>query len=620
MSADSPASGLDAALAQARRIHRVCELFESRFRDGKQPRIEDFLAICCSEDRQSLFHELLALEIELRRERGETLLPSDYHPRFAEFHGAIEVIFAELDLAPANVPPMVGGSSSTPTQAVAGVPSNVAAGDRPGTAKVPDEATGSRPIPPGQERVGDYVLLEEIARGGMGIVYKAQHTSLKRIVALKMILAGSTASPAERARFRREAELAANLDHPNIVPIYEVRDHDGVLFFSMKLVEGGNLARNHAHYAHNPQAIARLMATLARAVDYAHGKGFIHCDLKPSNILIDQQQLPQITDFGLARRTSEDSSLTASGAVLGTPSYMAPEQASGKRGSIGPTTDVYGLGAILYELLTGRPPFRTSTMMETVVQVLERDPIPPHELAGDVPRDLESICLKCLEKMPEDRYPTARALADELERYLQGEVVAATGVVQRLRRWTRREPELVSRAGGLLVVAILTEFNRRMLAPSHSRRLHYQVQGTLLVWAASAFIFQFLWKKGWRTGLLGMLWSMADIAFLTVALYLLNRPESTLFVGYPLLIAGSGLWFRMGLVWFTTVLAIVGYLFLYVGAALDWSKPFPTWANRGDLQYPNIFVACLLLTGFIVARQVKRILALGRYYEHRGGG
>ncbi len=620
MSADSPAAGPDASLAQARRIHKACELFESRFRGDQQPRIEDYLASCRSEDRLSVFRELLALEIELRRERGESPLSAHYHARFADFQSTIDAAFAEPHLAPASEPPTAGWSTSTPTQPVAGVLAGAAAGDSPETAGEPDDAPGSRPIPRGQEHVGDYVLHEEIARGGMGVVYKAQHTALKRVVALKMILSGSTATPAERARFRREAELAANLDHPNIVPIYEVRDQEGVLYFSMKLVDGGSLARNRELFAENPRAIARLVATLARAVEYAHGKGFIHCDLKPSNILIDRQQLPQITDFGLARRTSEDSSLTATGAILGTPSYMAPEQASGNRRSIGPTTDVYGLGAILYELLTGRPPFRTPTMMETVVQVLERDPIPPHELGGGVPRDLESICLKCLEKMPQDRYPTARALAEELERYLQGEVVAATGVFQRLRRWTRREPEVVSRAGGLLVVVVLTEFNRQALALSRSRGLHYQVQGTLLLWAVSAFVFQFLWKKGWRSDLIGMLWSTADIAFLTVAMSLLNRPESTLLVGYPLMIAASGLWFRMGLVWFTTVLAIVGYLFLYIGAALDWSKPFPTWADRGDLQYPNIFIACLLLTGFIVARQVKRILALGRYYEHRECG
>ena len=290
---------------------------------------------------------------------------------------------------------------------------------------------------------------------------------------------------------------------------------------------------------------------------------------------------------------------------------MAPEQAAGHRRSIGPGTDVYGLGAILYELLTGRPPFRTPTMMETVVQVLERDPVPPRELARGLPHELETICLKCLEKMPEDRYPSAQALADDLERFLQGDPVEATGIFQSLRRWTRREPEVVSRLGGLAVVAVITEFNHWVFSPNANHGIHYQVQGTLLLWAVSAFVFQFLWRRGWRSDLIRMLWSSADLIFLTIALKLLNRPESTLLVGYPLMIAASGLWFRVGLVWFTTALAIVGYLVIYCGAAFDWSQPFPTWAKRDDLQYPNIFIACLLLTGFVVARQVKRILALG---------
>jgi serine/threonine-protein kinase len=450
----------------------------------------------------------------------------------------------------------------------------------------------------------------------MGIVYKARHEALKRLVALKMILAGSMASTAERARFRREAELAANLDHPNIVPIYEVRDSDGVLFFCMKLVDGGNLAEQRPKFRNNPLATARLIATLARALHYAHGKGFMHCDLKPSNILIDRDGQPQITDFGLARRTAENSSLTATGAILGTPSYMAPEQASGQRQSIGPATDVYGLGAILYELLTDRPPFRSPTMMETVVQVLERDPVPPHELAQGLPRELETICLKCLEKMPDDRYPTAQALADDLERFLQGDVVEATGVFQRLRRWTRREPEVVSRIGGLALMSLLTEFNHQMFSPGRNHTVHYKVQGTLFCWAISALFFQFLWRRGWRSDRLRMIWSSADLVFLTLALQLLEGLESTLLVGYPLMIAASGLWFRVSLVWFTTGLAIFCYLILYAETAIDWSMPFPTWL-RDDLSYANVYIAGLVLTGFVVARQVKRILALGRYYENR---
>jgi serine/threonine-protein kinase len=387
----------------------------------------------------------------------------------------------------------------------------------------------------------------------------------------------------------------------------------------MKLVDGGNLAAQRSAYARNPRAAARLIATLARALHYAHGKGFFHCDLKPSNILIDRELQPQITDFGLARRAAEDSSLTMTGVILGTPSYMAPEQAAGHRRLIGAATDVYGLGAILYELLSGRPPFQTESMMETVVQVLERDPAPPHTFVPEVPRELETICMKCLEKMQEDRYPSAQALAEDLERFLQGDVVEATGVFQGLRRWTRREPEVVSRLGGLTIVAVLTEFNHRVLSPSADHSVHYKVQLTLILWAVSALAFQLLWRKGWSSDLLRMLWSSTDLFFLTRALWILNRVESTLLVGYPLLIAASGLWFRINLVWFTTAMAIAGYLFLYLNSAIDWTKPFPGWIGH-DLQYPNIYIAGLLLTGFVVARQLKRTLALGRYYENRRGG
>jgi serine/threonine-protein kinase len=593
------------SLAQARRVHQACEQFESRWREGRAVGLDEILASACPGDRMALFQELIGLEIELRREAGESPVPADYHGRFPEYGPLIDAAFLDPEAERAALDPTaVWNSRNLPGQPDAARPDPGGPGE--------DAPAG------GGERLGDYVLIEEIARGGMGVVYKGRHLALKRIVAIKMILSGAMATPAERARFRRETEAAANLDHPNIVPIYEVRDENGMLYFSMKLIDGGNLTERADEFRHNPRATARLVACLARAVEFAHGRGFIHCDLKPSNILIDRAGQPQITDFGLARRASGESSLTASGAILGTPSYMAPEQASGQRGAVGRATDVYGLGAILYELLAGRPPFRTGTMMETVVQVLERDPVPPREYDAELPRELETICLKCLEKLPEDRYSTAQELAEDLDRFLQGEAVEATGTFQRLRRWTRREPEVVSRVGGLAIVAICTQLNHWFFSTQPDVRVHYRVQGTLLLWALSALCFQFLWRKGWRTDRVRMLWSMADIVCLTMVLKLLNRLESTLLVGYPLLIAASGLWFRVNLVWFTTALAIVGYLFLYAGNAIDWHTRPPTW-TKADLQYPNIYVAALLITGFVVVRQVKRILALGQYYEKRQG-
>jgi serine/threonine protein kinase len=271
---------------------------------------------------------------------------------------------------------------------------------------------------------GDYELLGEVARGGMGVVYKARQLSLNRIVALKMILAGRLASNDDLLRFSMEAEAAAALQHPNIVQIHEVGELEGQHFFSMQFIEGSTLAHRLAQGPLPGRDAARYVRQIARAVHYAHQHGILHRDLKPSNIMLDADDEPHVTDFGLAKRLG-DTGQTRTGSVLGTPSYMAPEQAGGRIKDLGPWTDVYSLGAVLYELLTGRPPFRAETATDTLMQVLENEPAPPRLLNSRVDPDLETITLKCLEKLPAHRYPTAEALAEDLQRYLNGDPIQA---------------------------------------------------------------------------------------------------------------------------------------------------------------------------------------------------
>ncbi len=362
----------------------------------------------------------------------------------------------------------------------------------------PDVDDGPPPAPAvPAERLGPYELLDVLGRGGMGVVFRARDTRLNRLVALKLILTGRLASDAEVKRFRTEAEAAAQLEHPNIVPIYEVGETEGRHFFVMKLVEGGTLSQRIADGREGRServslsVAANLVARVARAVHHAHQRGILHRDLKPGNILIEPDGSPVVSDFGLARRLQDDSQLTLSATVLGSPAYMAPEQARGRAGEVTTSADIYSLGAVLYELLADRPPFVGSTPLDTLQRALEQEPIPPtqarpkssHRPGARIrraERDLEIICLKCLEKNPARRYASAAALADDLESWARGEPILArsSGRAERLWKWARRHPAgaalAVVSAVGLGGFLILQRANEDRLTEERNRARHQE--------------------------------------------------------------------------------------------------------------------------------------------------
>jgi len=417
-------------------------------------------------------------------------------------------------------------------------------------------------------RFAGYELLEEVGRGGMGVVYKARQLQPSRTVALKMIRSGMFASVADIERFHTEAEATANLEHDGVVPIYEMGEHDGEHYFSMKFIEGQSLAKRLEAGDLPRREALELLKAVCDAIAHAHEQGIVHRDVKPSNILLDSRGRPWVTDFGLAKYLERDSTLTTAGDVMGTPGYMSPEQAGGHAGSVTTASDVYSLGAILYQVLTGRPPiqmdeFDRANLLDALRQVQEADIAPPRSINRRIPRDLETICMKCLEKDPPGRYPTASELADDLGRYLEDEPILArpVSVPRKVLRWARRQPGLATTWAAIAVYYLYHLVSYHLLQlPDVTDRLHYVSTGVVATWCIGAWFFQRLLDRSGGKARYLFLWVTMEFVLITLLLFPANGPQSALALLYHVLVAGAVLRLRTDLVGYATVLALVGYL------------------------------------------------------------
>ena len=540
-----------------------------------------------------------------------------HHAELAKFLGCLDALDS---LAIPQNPGFSKGSGFSNTEPLVDLPLSEQptiveqSGNQPHTV---DERS-SRDSPAGgfPQEFGKYRLEAEVGRGGMGVVYRARQTDLDRVVAVKMILSSRLASRDDVRRFYAEAKAAAAVKHPNIVGIHEVGQVHGQHYFAMDYVDGQSLAQLRRCSPLPCDKAAECVALIAKAVHFLHEHNIVHRDLKPSNILIDEDGTPYVTDFGLAKVFSGDSAHTQTGTIVGTPSYMSPEQAAGRSADISPKSDVYSLGAILYELLCGRPPYREKTPLDTLVQVLEGEPTILTRVNPAVPRELELICLRCLEKDPKDRYLSAAELADDLERYLRNEPIEAQppGVFHAVRRWVRREPALVSHVAALGAAAVIVQAAYLYDRTLNKFGYHLQVMSILGTWAIVSFLFQRLMHREAWADVARFAWAAADAAALTLLLSTIcsHAPQDPLslgplLIGYPLLVAASGMFFRVRLVWFMTTACLISYAVLLIFHEEQRNPP----------HYPMIFAAVLGVLGVIVAYQVYRVRVLSRYFDRQ---
>lgn len=450
-----------------------------------------------------------------------------------------------------------------------------------------------------------YQLLGELGRGGMGVVFRARQLSPERIVAVKMILAGQFASPQEIQRFRAEAEAAANISHAGIVPIYEVGHHQGRHYFSMGYIQGKSLADVICEGDQAPEQIAALALGVAEAMTHAHAAGIVHRDLKPSNILIDAEGKPRVTDFGLAKRLNIDSDMTYSGQILGSPGYMAPEQAAGRNEQVSEATDIYGLGAIMYALLTGRPPFEAGNLFDAIDQICSSNPISPRNRNRQCPLALETICLKCLHKTPGARYGSMKDLADDLRAFLRHEPIRARplNVGERIVYWARRKPGLASTwAAVALFFGYHLVSSYVMLEPVSAQPWFRGASlGFVVAFAGGGWFFQRIYEKPSTRTFAIYSWMTWNFLLLTGLLFLTSGAASALSLIYLLLIAASATLYEKGLVGYTMTLATAGYG-LHVVSGMTF-RP----AAAVDFHQAACFLLSILVLGMIQYFVVRRI-------------
>ncbi|HBE69230.1 MAG TPA: serine/threonine protein kinase [Planctomycetaceae bacterium] len=473
--------------------------------------------------------------------------------------------------------------------------------DTPGT---PDKPASSHVQPP--RELGDYEILEEIDRGGMGVVYKARHKELGRVVALKLIRSGELASEEEIQRFRSEAEAAAALTHPGIVPIYEVGMLDGLVYYTMAYINGQSLAEMVDAGPLDPKEAARIVQKLCVAVEHAHQAGVFHRDIKPANVLVDKSGQPILIDFGLAKMAHQDNGLTTTGQLLGTPAYMAPEHASGRSTEVTPMSDVYSLGALLHFLCAGQPPFTGPTPFDVLLQVLDRAPVPPSKLNRRVSYELDYVCQRGLEKDPKDRYDNAAQMAGDLSRILAGKPVDCPTLSpwSRFESWWRREPILVVHLIGIGIttsIVAISQWVRGGVTDEFVLRIIL-----LLTWILASFALQYGVVRERLRDAACLTWATVDVCIYTTLIAFAAPPRSMLLIGYPMMIVASSLFYRKRFLVYMTTVCIIGFLML------AWLAPLEDFVKY---DFAAIFIAGLVVICFTLLSTIRRVRSMSVFYD-----